>query len=120
MIKKNFISIAILSIVIPILAIAISFGVTGLSLSKVPLWFPILIGTLIILTIALLFVFYKQKRGKEESEELSTKKYIIIAYFLFSISILSLTYLFGNYLFFFVLLALQLIYILFLAATFKN
>ena len=117
MTRKILYSCAAISIIIPIVALIISLNIADLSLKDIPTWFYLAFSATIIVSIALLVCAYIiDKRSSPSKKNTSVKKRILIlSFILFSILILLIVHLFCNPTFFFILLANQLLILLYLS-----
>ena len=117
MTRRIFYSCAAISIIIPIVALITSLNIADLSLKDIPTWFYLAFSATIIISIGLIISAYMiDKRSNSSKKNTSVKKGIfILSYILFSILILLIVHLFCNPTFFFILLANQLIILLYLS-----
>lgn len=117
MTRRIFYSCAAISIIIPIVALIISLNIADLPLKDIPTWFYLAFSATIIISIGLIVSAYMiDKRSNSSKKNTSVKKGIfILSYILFSILILLIVHLFCNPTFFFILLANQLIILLYLS-----
>ena len=117
MTRRILYSCAAISIIIPIVALITSLNIADLSLKDIPTWFYLAFSATIIISIGLIISAYMiDKRSNSSKKNTSVKKGIfILSYILFSILILLIVHLFCNPTFFFILLANQLIILLYLS-----
>ena len=117
MTNNKKLAVAIVAVLLPILFLSISLSLTQIPFKEIPLWFKIINPAIILIglfSLLCVFKYYKNNSDAETNPAIS-KNVFLIAYILFSIVVLTTTYILCDLIFFFVLLAILLIFGIYIA-----